>query len=56
VLFVTDGIPPETLAHCCVEPAESVEAAVAEALRSYGPDASIAVLPEGPYIIAQVRS
>jgi hypothetical protein len=54
VHFVCDGIPPETLARCHVTPADTVEAAVADALRRHGPDATIAAIPKGPYVIAGV--
>jgi nickel-dependent lactate racemase len=55
VKVVTDGLPPETLRRLFVEPAESVEAAVAEALAEHGPHAMIAVIPKGPYVIAELR-
>ncbi|MFO0804477.1 MAG: nickel-dependent lactate racemase [Gemmataceae bacterium] len=50
VKVVTQGLPPEVLRKCHVEPAASVEAAVAEALASYGPAARLAVIPKGPYV------
>ena len=56
VRVVTDGLPPETLRQLFVEPAESVEAAVAAALEDHGPDATIAVIPEGPYVMGAVKS
>ena len=31
----------------------SVEQAVADALAEYGPQATIAVIPKGPYVLAQ---
>jgi len=37
-----------------VRSAVSVEAAVAESLAKYGPNATIAVIPKGPYVLAQV--
>ena len=55
VKVVTDGLDAETLRQLFVEPAESVEAAVADCLDEYGPDATIAVIPKGPYVIAQVQ-
>lgn len=55
VKVVTDGLPAETLRRLFVEPAESVEAAVAEALAEYGPQATIAVIPEGPYVMAELQ-
>jgi hypothetical protein len=37
-----------------VESAPSVERAVADSLAEYGPDATIAVIPKGPYVVAAV--
>lgn len=54
VKIVTDGLPPETINGLFVESATSVEQAVAESLAEYGPDATIAVIPKGPYVLAQV--
>jgi len=54
VVAVTDGLPPETLERLFVETASSVEAAVDDCLTRYGADAIIAVVPKGPYVIAEV--
>ena len=51
VKVVSDGLSPETLRRCLVVPASSVEAAVAECLAVYGPNAKIAVIPKGPYVM-----
>jgi nickel-dependent lactate racemase len=51
VKVVSEGLSPETLRHCYVEPAESVEKAVAESLSAYGPEAKVAVIPKGPYVL-----
>ncbi|MCS7167631.1 MAG: nickel-dependent lactate racemase [Gemmatales bacterium] len=51
VKVVTDGLPAEVLRQCYVEPAPSVESAVADALREYGPNAKVAVIPKGPYVL-----
>jgi nickel-dependent lactate racemase len=51
VKVVSDGLPAETLRRCYVEPAASVEQAVAECLREYGPSARVAVIPKGPYVL-----
>jgi nickel-dependent lactate racemase len=51
VKVVSDGLSPEALRKCLVEPAASVEAAVADCLAEYGPDARIAVIPKGPYVL-----
>ena len=54
VRVVSDGLPAETLNRLFVQSATSVEAAVAEALEEYGPNAKIAVIPKGPYVVAQI--
>jgi nickel-dependent lactate racemase len=54
VKVVSDGLPPETLKRCHVEPAPSVEQAVADCLKEYGPAARIAVIPKGPYVLPYV--
>jgi nickel-dependent lactate racemase len=55
VKVVSDGLPAETLNRLFVESADSVESAVASALEQYGPEATIAVIPKGPYVVAQVE-
>ena len=55
VLFFSEGVSREKLRRCLVEPVDSVEQAVEIVLAQFGPDASIAVIPEGPYVIADVR-
>ena len=52
VKFVTDAIPPEMVNRLYVEPASSVEEAVADSLDEYGPDAKIVAIPEGPYVLS----
>jgi nickel-dependent lactate racemase len=54
VKVVSDGIPFETLRKCHVEPVPTVEQAVAECLREYGPKAKVAVIPKGPYVLPYV--
>jgi nickel-dependent lactate racemase len=54
VKVVSDGLPAETLRRCYVEPAASVEQAVAESLAAYGPAARVAVIPKGPYVLPYV--
>jgi len=51
VKVVTQGLSPETLRKCYVEPAVSVERAVADCLEEYGPNARVAVIPKGPYVL-----
>ncbi len=54
VKVVSDGLPAETIDGLFVESAPSVEQAVAASLAEYGPRATIAVIPKGPYVLAQV--
>lgn len=54
VKVVTQGLPADVLRRCRVEPAASVEAAVAESLAEYGPSATLAVIPKGPYVLPYV--
>jgi nickel-dependent lactate racemase len=56
VKVVSDGIPADTLRRCFVEPAESVERAVADSLAEYGPNAKVAVIPKGPYVLPYIAS
>ncbi len=51
VKYVSDGLSPETFNRLFVESAPSVEQAVADALTEYGPQARIAVVPKGPYVL-----
>ena len=54
VKVVTNGLPADVLRRCRVEPAVSVEAAVAEALGAAGPGGTLAVIPKGPYVMPYV--
>lgn len=54
VKLVSDGLPAETLSGLFVEAAPTIERAVADSLAKYGPAAKIAVIPKGPYVLAQV--
>jgi nickel-dependent lactate racemase len=54
IVAVTQGLPPAMLNNLFVESAPSVEQAVAEAMAIHGPQASIAVIPKGPYVIAEI--
>jgi nickel-dependent lactate racemase len=54
VNLVTDGLPADVLTTMFVEPAATVEQAVADALREHGPASRIAVIPKGPYVLAQL--
>lgn len=50
----SDGLSAETLRQCYVEPVESIEQAVKDAIDAYGPEATIAVIPKGPYVLPYV--
>lgn len=54
VKVVTDGLSRETINGLFVEWAPSVEQAVADAIAERGVDATIAVIPKGPYVLARV--
>jgi len=54
VKMVSDGLSAETLDGLFVQSSPSVEQALAESLDEYGPDAEVAVIPKGPYVLAQV--
>ncbi len=56
VKVVSDGIAADTLRECYVEPATNVEDAVAASLQEYGPNAKVAVIPKGPYVLPYVAS
>ena len=56
VKIVSDGLSAEVLSGLFVEPASSVESAVADSLAEYGPEATVAVIPKGPYVLPLVRS
>jgi nickel-dependent lactate racemase len=55
VMVYSDGLPPEVLSRLFVEPAVSVESAVASSMAEYGPDATLAVIPKGPYVLPVVE-
>lgn len=54
VKMVSHGLPADTLNRLFVEAASSVEQAVADSLAEYGEGATMAVIPKGPYVLAQV--
>ena len=55
VYLYTDGLSDDDVRDCLVEPVPSVEAGIARALRRHGIEATIAVVPRGPYVIPRVR-
>ena len=56
VKVVSDGLPADKINQLFVESAPSVEKAVADSIEEYGDSTQIAVIPKGPYVLAQVAS
>ncbi len=54
VKMVSSGLPAEVLNGLFVEYAPSIEQAVADSLDEYGDSDRLAVIPKGPYVLAQV--
>ncbi|MCL2743027.1 MAG: nickel-dependent lactate racemase [Planctomycetaceae bacterium] len=54
VIVVSDGLRPEQFERFYVKHSPTVEEAVAAALKELGTDAKIAVMPDGPYVMAEV--
>ncbi|HEX8236809.1 MAG TPA: nickel-dependent lactate racemase [Abditibacteriaceae bacterium] len=50
VMVVTDGVAPEVLRDCLLTPMPSVEEALNAALKKHGNNATLVVIPEGPYV------
>ena len=51
ILLYSDALPREVQRGFFVEPVESVEAGLAMALEAHGPEASVLVMPHGPYLL-----
>ena len=51
VKVFSDGLDADALRSCYVDPVGSVEEAVEQSLNEYGPDARVAVVPKGPYVL-----
>ncbi len=56
VKVVSGGLPADVLRRCRVEPVATVEQAVADSLAEYGPQATVAVIPKGPYVLPVVAA
>jgi nickel-dependent lactate racemase len=56
IYFYTDGIPYHQRAKLFVYPLKNVQEGIEEFLERYGENAQIAVIPEGPYVLAQLDS
>lgn len=55
IYFYTDGIPYRQRAKLFVHPLKTPQEGIQEILDRYGADAQIAVIPEGPYVLAQLE-
>jgi len=55
ILLFSEGLPAASLRELLVEPVASPRAGVASALARLGPAPRIAVLPQGPYVLATLR-
>ena len=56
IYFYTDGIPYHQRAKLFVHPLKHAQEGIKEILNQYGEDAQIAVIPEGPYVLAQLEA
>jgi nickel-dependent lactate racemase len=56
VKVVSSGLSADVLRRCRVEPVATVERAVADSLAEYGPHATLAVIPKGPYVLPVVAA
>ena len=56
IYFYTDGIPYHQRAKLFVQPLKQAQEGITEILNQYGEDAQIAVIPEGPYVLAQLEA
>ena len=55
VVLVSGGIPEDHRNSLFVRTADSVEAAIREGFARYGPDATVAVIPKGPYTLVGIE-
>jgi lactate racemase len=54
ILYYTDGLPASELENLLVTPVPSVEEGLDRALRRHGRSARVAVIPDGPYVLAKI--
>mgnify|MGYP000250597149 CR=1 FL=1 len=54
ITLVTDGLSPAQVRRMYVNHCASVESAVAEAIERYGPTATLAAVPKGPYVLPEI--
>ncbi|MEW6752622.1 MAG: nickel-dependent lactate racemase [Candidatus Latescibacterota bacterium] len=56
VVVVSEGLGPQLHGKLLVEHAASVEEALRLAFERHGPDATLAVVPKGPYVLTRTRA
>ena len=56
ILFYTDGIPYQHRSKLFVQPLNNPQEGIEEILTRYGEEAQIAVIPEGPYVLAKLEN
>jgi len=55
VMVYSEGLPHETIRSCFLTPIDSIENGIKTALQKHGADATIAVIPKGPYVIGAIE-
>ncbi len=55
IMYFSEGLDADTLRDLLVTPVDSVEHALDAALQCHGRDALVAVIPDGPYVLAGVE-
>lgn len=54
ITLVTEGLSPAAVRRMYVDHCADVETAVAEAIARYGPSATLAAVPKGPYVLPEI--
>lgn len=52
--FFTEGIPAGELRKYYLDPVDNIDKAICEAMEKYGPDTKIALIPDGPHVLAGI--
>jgi len=55
ILYYTEGLTPEEVRKSLMRPVTTIEEGLDAALAQHGPDAKVLVIPEGPYVVPQLR-
>jgi nickel-dependent lactate racemase len=54
ILVFTENLSDDQVRNALMTPIRSLDAGLERALQKHGPDARVAVMPQGPYLIAEV--